>query len=381
MSNLHPDLKLGFLLVLAAALLAAGGPNAIWYITASERLGVGATEFGWITAAGALGGLAIVPAVIWVDSRSPHGVVAIGALTLGVGLFLLNFSDSLLFAVPAALIAGAGGAAVGTLIYYAVAIKGHTRFKGALIGALGLVFSFRWDIGVTSARDTGFPAEWAAITLPLVSGLLILAFLPRLLGAPREAGQSFRAAIVIPGAMVLFLWTSAVYAFGAVIRIRGTTYLDSITLAAAQGPADLALGYQITALVGGIGALLWGIAADYFPARRLLLVLALLALPAAILLLLPYWQAVGMLLMLLVLGGLVSLPWVLMAECLPHNHFAKLALGITLVGEISLSLESLLISLAVFSGYPIGISWILGVEIAAGVVMVACRPRMPDHGG
>ena len=379
LSNLHPDFKLGLLLLLTAALLAAGGPNPIWYIMASDRLGVGASEFGWITAAAGLGGLAIVPAVIWVDSRSPHGVVATGALTLGVGLFLLNSSESLLFAVPAALVASAGGAAVGTLIYYAVAIKGHTRFKGALIGALGLVFSFRWDVGVTSARDAGFPAQWAAVILPLASGILILVLLTRLFRTRCGVGQSFRAAMAIPGAKVLFLWTAAVYTFGTVIRLRGTIYLDSITVAAAQGPSDLALGYQITAFVGGFGSLLWGIAADYFPARWLLIALALLSLPAAVLLWVPDWQAVGMLLMLLVLGGLVSLPWVLMAECLPHNHFAKLALAITFIGEIALSLESLLISLGVFSGHSIGILWILGTEITAGVVVVACRPRMPDY--
>ncbi|MDE2938275.1 MAG: hypothetical protein OXR67_05070 [Chloroflexota bacterium] len=290
-------------------------------------------------------------------------------------------SNSLLFAVPAALIASAGGAAVGTLIYYAVAVKRHSRYKGALIGALSLVFSLRWDIGVTNVRDAGFPAGWTAIILPLASGILMFVFLPRLPRAYRKAGQSFRAAMASPGATVLFLWTAAVYTLGTVIRLRGTIHLDSITLAAAQGPADLALGYQITALVGGIGALLWGIAADYFPARWLLIVLALLSLPAAILLWLPDWQAVGMLFMLLVLGGLISLPWVLMAECLSHDHFAKLALAITLIGGAAVGLESLLISLTVLSGHPIEISWILGAELAAGVVVVACRPHPPVHRG
>ena len=381
LSSLHPDFKLGLLLVAAAALLAAGTPGAFWYLTASDRLGVGSLDFGWIMLAGGLGGLAVAPAVIWVDSRPHHGVISVGALALATGLALLTLSNSFLFAIPAALIAGAGGAAVGPLIFYAIVVKGHTRFKGALIGALSLVFSLRWDLGIASAREAGFPAGWTAVILALASGVLLLVLLPRWFQSPYGAWQRFRATMAIPGAEALLLWTAAVYIFGTVIRLRGTTYLDSITVVTSQGPTDLELGYQITALVGGIGALLWGIAADCFPVRRLLIALAALALPAAVLLWLPDWQAVGMLLMHLVLGGLISLPWLLMAESLPLNHFAKLALAITWLGALALSLESLLISLALLIGYTIGISWIIGAETAVFVAAVACRPRMTNHGG
>ena len=328
-----------------------------------------------------MGGLAIVPVVIWLDSRPPHGVMSVGAFTLAGGLALMSLSSSLVFAVPAALVASAGAAAVGSLIYYAVAIKGHTKFRGALIGALSLVFNLRWDLGVTGARDAGFPACWTASILPLASGILILVFLPRLLRAPSGAGQSFRAAMAIPGAKLLFLWTATVYALGTVIKLRATTYLGSITIAASHGHADLALGYHITALVAAIGALLWGIAADYFPARRLLIALAILSVPAIGLLSLPDWQAVGMLLLLLALGGLVCLPWILMAECLPQNHLAKLALAITWMGAIALSLESVLISLTLFAGHTIEIAWIVGAEMTFFAAAISCRPRTPNYQG
>ena len=87
-----------------------------------------------------------------------------------------------------------------------------------------------------------------------------------------------------------------------------------------------------------------------------------------------------MLLMRLVLGGLISLPWVLMAECLPQNHFAKLALAITWLGALALSLESLLITLALLAGYTIGIPWIVGAEMAVFAAAVAFRPRMTTYG-
>ena len=82
-------------------------------------------------------------------------------------------------------------------------------------------------------------------------------------------------------------------------------------------------GHQALALAGGIGALLWGVSADFVPVRWLLVALAVLSLPAAACLWLLDDPAVGALFLSLVWGGLVSLTWVLMAESLPANHFAK----------------------------------------------------------
>ena len=382
-SNLHPDFKLGFLLVVAAALLAAGGSHAFWSVIATDRLGLSASQFGWTTLAGGLGGLLVVAAVIWVDSRPPHGMMAAGALSLAIGLAFLLLSDTLVLAVPAAFISGAGGAAVGSLIFYAVAVKGHTRFKGALIGAISLVFNLRWDFGVIRAWEASLPVGWFAVILALAGGALIFVLLPRWFQGPDGPGQTLRETMAVPGAKVLVLWVAAVYILGAEIRERGTIYLDSITLATSRGTTDLEWGYQITALVGGIGALLWGISADYYPVRRLLITLGVLSLPAAGLLLAPDWQAVGMLLMWLVLGGLISLTWVLMAESLPENHFAKLVLAITVIGSLVSTLESNLLFWANYVYVLRGnwYVWVVGAEIAVLAALVACRPGTPRTGG
>ena len=209
---------------------------------------------------------------------------------------------------------------------------------------------------------------------------MLFVFLPRCFTGPDESGQTFRETIAVPGAKVLIVWVAAVYLVSAAIMTRGTTYLNSITLTTSQGTIDLELGYQITALVGGIGALLWGISTDFYPVRRLLIALAGLSLPAAGLLWLPDWQAVGMLLMWLVLGGLISLTWVLMAESLPENHFAKLVLAITWIGYLVLSLESLLLFWAIDVWDRYGFFGVVGAEMAVLVAAVACRPRIPRTG-
>ena len=129
-ANLHPDFKLGFLLVVAAALLVAGGSGAFWGVIASDRLGLSASQFGWLSAAVSLGGLFVVAAAIWVDSRPPHGMMSAWAVVLAIGLALLILSHTLVFAVPAAFITGAGGSAVGSLIFYAVVVKDALGTRG-----------------------------------------------------------------------------------------------------------------------------------------------------------------------------------------------------------------------------------------------------------
>ena len=206
-------------------------------------------------------------------------------------------------------------------------------------------------------------------------------FLPHCFKRTYGHKQTIRETMAVPGVRVLATWAAAVYVVGTTVRLRGTTYLHSITFTTSQGSAELELGYQITALVLGIGALLWGISADHFPVRRLLMALVVLSLPAAGLLLLPDWQAVGMLLMWLVLGGLVSLPWVLMAESLPKHHFAKLALATVWLGSLGLSLEALLFGWPLALGYRIGFFWFLGAELTVLAALVAFRPGTPRTAG
>ena len=109
LSNLHPDLKLGLLLVVAAVCLEGGFSGTFWAANASGQLDRGPSHYGWLSAAGSLGSLSVVAASIWVDSRPPHGMMAAGTLVLAIGLPLLTLSDSFGLAVVATFIAGTGG--------------------------------------------------------------------------------------------------------------------------------------------------------------------------------------------------------------------------------------------------------------------------------
>ena len=100
-----------------------------------------------------------------------------------------------------------------------------------------------------------------------------------------------------------------------------------------QDAARLEYEYRLVALAGGTGALLWGIASDFLPVRWLLMALTVVFLLAALSLWLPGGDGTDVLILALVRGGLISLPWVLMAESLPARHFAKLALAVSWVGS------------------------------------------------
>ena len=379
-SNLHTHFKLGALLVFAAVLLHAGGSGAFWTFIASDRLGLLGSQYLWLSVAAGLGGLSLVAAVIWVDSRPPHRMMVVGALVLAIGLALLTLADSFGLAVVAAVIAGAGGAAVGSLIFYAVAVKGRTRFKGMLIGVMSLVFSVRWDADYITAWGASLPIGWFAVILVLAGGALLFALLPRWFTGPDGSGQTLRETVAVPGTKVLIFWVAVVYLVSTMILAGGTTHLWYVVRDMSTG-TDSGFGRQITALVGGIGALVWGISADFFPVRWLLTALAVLSLPALGCLWLLGGQSAGVLLLWLVLGGLISLPWVLMAESLPENHFAKLALGITWVGLLGSSLGPLWWGLALdVWNTTDAFLWVVVAEMTVLVAVVAYRPRLRRTG-
>lgn len=379
-SNLHPHVKLGILLVFAAVLLDVGNSRAFWALIAPDRLVLSASEYGWLSTAWGLAGLFVVAVVIWVDSRPLHGVMAAGALVLAIGFTLLMTSDRVGLAAVAAFIAGAGGAAVGSLIFNAVAAKGFTRFKGVLIGVISLVWTMRWDAGVSNTWGAGWPIGWYAFSSVLAIGTLLFVFLPHWFAGSDRSGQTFRETVAFPGAKVLIFWVAAVYLVGAMIMAGGTTHLRYIALAMTPGDTALGFGYQVTALVGGIGAFLWGMSADFFPVRRLLIVLAVLSLPAVGCSWLPGGQAAGALLLWLVLGGLISLPWVLMAETFPDNHFGKLALCVTWVGLLGSVLGPIYWGWGFNVWNTGGFFWMVVAEMVVLVVVVACRPRVPRTG-
>ena len=61
-------------------------------------------------------------------------------MLLALGFFL-TISDSFALAITRYFFTGVGGAFVGSLVFYAVAVKGSVRFKGTVIGSLGLVLA------------------------------------------------------------------------------------------------------------------------------------------------------------------------------------------------------------------------------------------------
>ena len=99
---------------------------------------------------------AIIAAAFWVDRGPPHGMMAAGAVLLALSPFLA-LSDSFASAVTRIFFTGVGGALVGSLVFYAVAVKGYARFKGTLIGALGLLFNMGWGTGAVAAWGVGLP--------------------------------------------------------------------------------------------------------------------------------------------------------------------------------------------------------------------------------
>ena len=129
LSNLHLDLKLGFLLVFAALLLNAGASGIFWPETSSGLLDLTPVQSGLLAAAGGLGALSVVAAAIWVDRGPPHGMMAAGAVILALGPFMA-ISDSFALAVTRIFFAVVGGAFVGSLIFYSLAVKGAPGSRG-----------------------------------------------------------------------------------------------------------------------------------------------------------------------------------------------------------------------------------------------------------
>ena len=171
----------------------------------------------------------------------------------------------------------------------------------------------------------------------------------------------------------------------AVLGCQSVGGVFSVIFKLEQGGAGLESDLRVIALAGGIGALLWAIAADYFPVRGLLLAMAALSLLAAVSLWLPGGDGTDMLILLVVRGGLVSLPWVLMADYLPMRHFAKLALAVTWVGSMGSSLVQLVESLGLYYwSWTLDVwgadsfIWIVLVEAVLLAGVVTFRSRVPE---
>ena len=272
----HPDVRLGLLLVVAALLLDMGSSDTLRAVYVSDLLRLRAMQFGFLGIAAGLGGLFVVLAAVWVDRRPPHGMMAAGAGILALGLVLATLSGSFGPAVVGLFLVGAGGSAFASLIFYAIVVKGYARFRGTLIGALGLAFGADLGAGAIRNWDFGIPIGWFALVLALTGGIFLYIFLPRWFTGTYQPGPTLRETIAVPGVKARFASAAAVYLVAATVLAAGSLHLRWITAAAAVG-ADYYAWYQALALAGGIGALVWGVAADFFPVRWLLIALAALS--------------------------------------------------------------------------------------------------------
>ena len=370
----HPDVKLGLLLVVAALLLDMGSSGTLRTVYVSDRLDLTATQYGFLGIAVGLGGLFVVLAAIWVDRRPPHGMMVIGAGILAIGLVLITLSRGFGATVAGLFLVGAGGSALGSLVFYAIAVKGFARFKGTLIGTLGLAFAVNLGPETIGTWEVGIPIGWLAIMLVLAGGIYLFVLLPRWFRGTYGLGPSLRETIVVPGVKARFASAAAVYLVAAMIFAAGSLHLRWVTAAAAAVGTAPDAGYQALALAGGIGALVWGAAADFFSVRWLIIAVAVLSLPPAAWVWLLVDPGEGALLLSVVRGGLISLPWVLMADLLSKRHFAKLALAMTLLGTLGGSLGLLYGGAAMRLWGTGSFIWIALIESILLAAVVACRP-------
>ena len=389
LQNIHPDLKLGLVLVVAAAaLLKFANSNGLLAFVAAQRLNIVPESFGWLMLAGGIGGLAVVGAAIWVDRRPPHILMAGGAVVVALSLTVVGLSNSFVVSALGMFVAGVGGSAVGSLVFYAVAAKGATRYRGTLIGALGLVFTM--SLGVGDVGDWLFDSP---MLLLAVSGALTLAgaavlflLLPRVFAGSYEPGPTLRETLSMPSVRRAAAWITAAFFIASLVRAAGH-YIPFFIARSAPGFEDITLPFQTIPIFSGIGALLWGVASDFYPARRLFLLAALLILAV----LAAFWpffgypaSAVEYLAFFLISGGLISLPWVLMAELLPPRHFAKMALGISVGSYLGAGLGTTFLTTVMFFWGDYVVFWGadlgLWLVLVAGIILaiVACRlPRPP----
>ena len=336
LKNLHPDLKLGLVLVSAAALLKFVG----WSSFAAERSYLTAVSYGWLFFAFGIGGLAAIPVAIWVDRRPPHTMMAVGAIVAAVGLTIVVLSNGVAVAAFGMFVMGVGSSAFGSLVFYAIAVKGVTRYRGTLIGALGVVFTVPLNLtNIVQLFHVNMPVLWIGLALALAGAAVLLRLLPRVFAGSYEPGLTLRETLAVPDVRRAVAWMTA--AFFVASMITFTAALEFYNFSNLTNPSfardDVALQQQTLRIFTVVGILVWGIASDFYPGRRLFLVAGLLLLPATGLLWASYVHqvpAVGTVGLGLVRGGLVCLPWVLMAELLPTRHFAKIALGVMFVGSL-----------------------------------------------
>ena len=343
-------------------------------------------SLNWIIFAGGIGGLAVVPAAIWVDRRPPHKMMAAGAALGALGLFIFVLSSSLALNALGMFVAGVGTAAVGSLVFYAIAAKGATRYKGTLIGALGMVFTMR--LGERIFREWSIDAPMLVlgigVALTLAGAVVLFRLLPRVFAGSYGPGSAFRQTLAVPSVRRAAVWVTVTYSIAYMAKLIMVIWIynfSSLTTGPLSGVEGVWSQHQAMAITIGISVLLWGIASDFYPVRRLILVAALLLLPTAgaVVAIDGFSTSIaGTLGLGLVRGGLVCLPWVLMAELLPTRHFAKIALAVMFAGSLfGGTLGPMLLGTVTDVWVTNAAWWIIPV---LGIVLAFVARRLPETG-
>ena len=377
--NLHPDLKLGFVLVAAVALLELGDSRS--HLAAVGALRDPPASLTWIGLYSGLGLLAVVVAAIWVDRRPPHTMMVAGSLAAALGLTIAGLSNVPVAYAVGVLIAWVGSFTVHSLVFYAIAAKGATRHRGALIGALGAVYSMSLNVGevVESSVDESWSLIAASAPFTLAGAALLFVLLPRVFAGANEADQTLRGKSTIPGLWKALVWVTLAFSVALAIRTYASFYLLALMMRTTSGYEGPVLQILNAPVFIAVSVLVLGIASDTLNVRLLLLLTALLLLLGAGAYLaiggLPA-IAVSLLAIGLARGGLVCLPWILMAELLPTRHFAKLALLISHIGGVSGALLTGLAATVMSDSDNLSPIRIILVEGAALLILAILLPKL-----
>ena len=280
LSNLHPDLKLGLVLVAAAALLNVVGLGSF----GTEEYAPLESSVTWLILPTVIGGLAVIPAAIWVDRWPPHKMMVAGAVVAAFGLSILVLSNTLAVNALGMFVLQTGSSVAGMLVFYAVAVKGATRYKGTLIGALGMVFTMR--LGERIFREWPLDAPMVVlgigVALALTGAVVLFYLLPRVFAGSFEPGRTLRETLAVPSVRRAVVWVTVTYSIAYMTMLIMVIWIynfSSLTTGPLSGVEGVWSQHQAMAITIGISVLLWGIASDFYPVRRLFLIAALLLLP------------------------------------------------------------------------------------------------------
>lgn len=172
-------------LVIGIAGIAEGLFNVMFVIFVRQNLGGSALEFGWLTSAQAIGGLAGSLIIGWIGSRlAPDRMTGLLALN-GVLIVLLTLLSSLPWAIILILLAGIP--IVGYSVGIDTLLQKHVAdpYRGRVFGALGTSMAIFVLVGQTWASSQGDQLGTVSLllmkgTLDILAGLLAFLMLYRL---------------------------------------------------------------------------------------------------------------------------------------------------------------------------------------------------------